>query len=594
MKTIQYFLISILLFICSAISYGQNHLQLGDDCFKKGDYKCAADNYYKARAKATNAEIGKQKQDMAVACYQILAEANAEFGIKNYVQAKTKYQELVSKNPNDANAKEQVNVCVQKIQELENIKQTEAIAESARQIQYQKIQEERKEERKKELAKQQQIIADEADKQQQEQERLANIEKNKEQEELKLLQKEKENKLAKIKYIESTYLFSKEDEYVKEYIKKSGAYYVDYFIGITNLDIDRLKFNERGVILVQKKNTDKYGYINKNGDEVIPCIYDHIYEDYQDKKNSRIIVTLKGKYGILSLNNNVIIPCMYEYITPLTFIDGLFKAKLNDKYGIIDMSNNIVVDFQYSDLDNYFGYSSERYIKTTVHGGKKGGHFQGVIDITGNTIIPPNTYDYVVFSNFDTDYAYRSGDDVNICSKFEDSIFFAKKRETILWDIIDNSGNIIISVKQPKTINYCNILRINGNTLFDLTQKKEVITIKDRNFVIEDYTIYVIVAKRDILKTKVNFYNYKGELLISCDSYDNSQGYMRLYKSTGWKISQKGKYGFVTRYGQVIPCIYDKLYDDSHTNREENKFVYNFKVEKDGETYHIDISGNRW
>ena len=50
----------------------------------------------------------------------------------------------------------------------------------------------------------------------------------------------------------------------------------------------------------------KYGYVNKTGKSVVPCIYDWIKA--HDEEFS--YVRRDGKYGIINYEGDVIIPCI--------------------------------------------------------------------------------------------------------------------------------------------------------------------------------------------------------------------------------------------------------------------------------------------
>ncbi|MBR5085790.1 MAG: TonB family protein [Muribaculaceae bacterium] len=79
----------------------------------------------------------------------------------------------------------------------------------------------------------------------------------------------------------------------------------------------------------------KFGFVNTDGDEVVPCKYDYINirdlfsYGYAD-------VRLNGQYGIVNTTGKEIVPCAYDLIN---WIDGvLFKVKLNEKYGLFNSS----------------------------------------------------------------------------------------------------------------------------------------------------------------------------------------------------------------------------------------------------------------
>ena len=66
---------------------------------------------------------------------------------------------------------------------------------------------------------------------------------------------------------------------------------------------------------------DKYGYIDKQGNEVIPCKYDYA-GGFRDG-----ITTVKknGKYGYIDKQGNEVVACKYDYAGG--FSDGMAVVK---------------------------------------------------------------------------------------------------------------------------------------------------------------------------------------------------------------------------------------------------------------------------
>ena len=106
----------IVLLICFClttlyISQAQTYLQLGDDCFDKGDYNCAKEKYYAQKIFGSASGINV-KIEQCDKCILTLTLADSLFsGEKDYKEAKSKYKELLSLNPKDPYAKRQLAVC---------------------------------------------------------------------------------------------------------------------------------------------------------------------------------------------------------------------------------------------------------------------------------------------------------------------------------------------------------------------------------------------------------------------------------------------------------------------------------------------------
>ena len=69
--------------------------------------------------------------------------------------------------------------------------------------------------------------------------------------------------------------------------------------------------------LAAVKNKDKYGFIDIKGNQVVPCIYDEVYNSanlytYYRFSNGLARVKKAGKWGFIDKRGNEVIPCIYE------------------------------------------------------------------------------------------------------------------------------------------------------------------------------------------------------------------------------------------------------------------------------------------
>lgn len=117
-------IILFLAFITSLSAYSQvSNLEDGNLCFDKGDYTCA-EAKYKAVFKAA---VGKDKQiaeikiQRAKKCLENLKNADLEFNNKNYTRAKELYLAVLDSNPNDENAKSQLEIIIAIIKKASEI-----------------------------------------------------------------------------------------------------------------------------------------------------------------------------------------------------------------------------------------------------------------------------------------------------------------------------------------------------------------------------------------------------------------------------------------------------------------------------------------
>lgn len=133
-------------------------------------------------------------------------------------------------------------------------------------------------------------------------------------------------------------------------------------------------------LLVRVKRNGKYGMVNAQGHEVIPPIYDEIVRVCIENDSDYIRFRKSGKYGMVNSKNLTVIPFDYDDLEK-HFLCPLIYAKLNGKYGFIDKNNKVVAPFKY-DATNGFRYSDAKMAPVSMNGK------YGYIDISGQEVIP--------------------------------------------------------------------------------------------------------------------------------------------------------------------------------------------------------------
>ncbi|MDE7386583.1 MAG: WG repeat-containing protein [Muribaculaceae bacterium] len=125
----------------------------------------------------------------------------------------------------------------------------------------------------------------------------------------------------------------------------------------------------------------KWGYKNKKGEIIIPCIYDCVLAFSE----GRALVKTAGKWGFIDLNGNLAIPCIYDYV--YGFTEGRAMVKTAGKCGFIDLNGNLAIPCIYGDA---YGFSCGRALV------EKDGKW-GWIDVNGIPVIPfiyDNVFDF--------------------------------------------------------------------------------------------------------------------------------------------------------------------------------------------------------
>ena len=132
----------------------------------------------------------------------------------------------------------------------------------------------------------------------------------------------------------------------------------------------------------------KYGFMDKSGNNVIPCIYDKVY-DFED---GLALVKLKDKYGYIDKLGKEIIPCIYEdySLGSWRFSESLVGLKLKGKYGFLDKTGNVAIPFIYDYASNFKNGMATVQLKSKWERffGTNSKEYLGYIDKTGKLVTP--------------------------------------------------------------------------------------------------------------------------------------------------------------------------------------------------------------
>lgn len=90
----------------------------------------------------------------------------------------------------------------------------------------------------------------------------------------------------------------------------------------------------------------KYGYVNSKGNVVIPFVYPKgDFQSVFDFKNgiARVMDTTTNKYGFIDKHGKQVIPCKFDEASD--FSEGLAIVKIGDRYGFINTEGKSTFDF---------------------------------------------------------------------------------------------------------------------------------------------------------------------------------------------------------------------------------------------------------
>lgn len=348
----------------------------------------------------------------------------------------------------------------------------------------------------------------------------------------------------------------KNEEIFKEYSKVEA---------IDNFDSKQNIWYEDDVLRVEKDG--KYGLINFEGKEVLPCDYDEItalkgvtnnllvkkdgkvglvnekgqtivnteYKDIktlkEGYKNEYIIVNDNNQYGIISTTGTVIIEPKYEDVKYLNNSE-MFAIKDAGVWKLINKDNQILIDGGY---DNIIEAKGENVVV------EKGGKY-GVVTTKNEEKIPVE-YEQIKYT-FSIYYIAKTGGKYGIINLNNEQV---KDFNYINMDYVEKGDFIQADVSDTETVIFDNNLseKING-IVSEINQEKGYIKVYTNN--------------------EYKYYNFKFEEKKSSD----------ILTSNNLFLSKKdGKYGYVNKEGKVIV---DYIYEDG-TEQNSCGFV---AVKKDG------------
>ena len=327
---------------------------------------------------------------------------------------------------------------------------------------------------------------------------------------------------------------------------------------IDNYDTSNNIWYEENVL--RKKRNGKYGLINYDGKEILPCEYDNIYS-LKGIENSLIL----EKNNLVGLANNlgeIIIQPQYKQIKPLgdDYEFGYIIVGENNKQGIININKDIVFEPEFDDIKQISG--NDMYVVTQdntlklINKNKESlleGQFDGIAEINGSNVVIIKDNKYGVLN--------VNGDRV-ISTEYEDlSYAFGE------YYIAKQAGKYgVINTLEEKQINfeYTNITYVSEANFIEAETPDFTTVIYNRSLEPKINGIIVqLNLEEEYLRVRVNdqyiYYNFQLEEIKNTDALKNN---------TLFLDKKDDKYGYVDRNGNVVV---DYIYEDA---TEQNRFGY--------------------
>ena len=305
-----------------------------------------------------------------------------------------------------------------------------------------------------------------------------------------------------------------------------------------------------GLAMVVKDG--KVGYINKYGEEIVPCKYDDsgvtnfsegfatvrkdaywgfidksgkeitkmIYSSANDFKDGFALVEKAGKKGYIDNTGKEVISPIYDYAKD--FSENLAAVCKNEKWGYIDKTGKEVIPLKYSIAEDF-----TEGLAAVGDNGKC-----GYIDNTGKTIIP---FQYIGAEPFSEGIAQVSD---------EENFYIDKTGKRIskgYWVTEPFQGGIAIVGRDAKS----GFIDKTGNEILPC-KYRIVKQISDELIVIFDEGGNFCVDKKG---NKI--FDYK---------YDEG-GYTNKYEEGFYIVIKEERYGFIDINGkELTQCVYDEAH----------------------------------
>ena len=348
---------------------------------------------------------------------------------------------------------------------------------------------------------------------------------------------------------------------------------------IENYDESNNLWYEAGILKVSKDG--KYGVINTEGREIIPCEYDSIVA-LKGVTNS-LLTEKDGQYGIIDGIGSVIIGNEYAEIKPLTnvFENGYIVRNEENKYGVISYTKEVVVPVNYDEIKPVYNNGTHYIVregqdwKIVDREGQEylSGQYDDIVSISGTNAVVEEEGKYGVVS---------ITEDKKLIDTSYDSISYAAGNNYIVsqddkYGIMNSSGNKVIDFI------YSNIVYRATPNFYEAMNEDYTSDLIDSNLEVKLSDVIVSEVNESVgyIKVRENdedkYYNFRFEERKNSEIFTSNTLFL--------SKNEEGKYGFVDRNGNVVV---NYIYDDA---REQNDYGY-ASVKQDDLWGAVDSVGN--
>ena len=331
----------------------------------------------------------------------------------------------------------------------------------------------------------------------------------------------------------------------------------EQILPIENFDENENLWYEQDVLKVMQNG--KYGLINLNGKQILPCEYDNITV-IQGIENS-LIIEKNGQKGLCNDSGSVLIEPQYTEIKNLgeTYKDGYITVNSEGKYGVISATKQQILENKFDEIKQT--YLGSNYL--VIEGGK-----EKLVNSSGETLIEngfddikSNTTRGVIFVLNNLYGEMSTSGEILIEAKYQDlkqvkeGIYIAKQNDK--YGIIDES------IQEKLPFSYTGITYNDKANLFVAEDENFQTSIIDKDYNVKLIGILVDITT-DYIRMRINdeykYYN------LNCEEISSTEA---LKDNTLFLKKENDKYGYVDKNGNVVV---DYVYDDA-TEQNEYGFV---------------------
>lgn len=294
-----------------------------------------------------------------------------------------------------------------------------------------------------------------------------------------------------------------------------------------------------GLALVE--NDGQWGYINENGDEVIPCVYE-MAGPFSDGL-AYVLPANEDKYVYIDTNGQIALRTDYEFVR--SFSGGAAPVSHGQEWALIDKKGNELTEFAYTSLIPY-NYEGEQIFVVQTPDNK-----YGILNKKGEVVLP---CEYGVIDHFDQGVATlleigKGAKKVGLVN-VEGRIVLP-----FAYDGIQLTGEGIVRLQSDSKYGFADL---NGNVLMPCTYSEADNTFRDRR---------IAVYRDDNGSLKQGFVNARGIEVIPCQydvAYELGTGALVRtgFAESRARVVKDGKFGFIDRDGnEITPFIYTDAND---------------------------------